>query len=105
MMGKVTHAILVASDMREALGRHATPTSVIPCGAARSDASHISREEARVQLGLSAGVVHVLFPSSPRRREKRFELFEKALARIPGAIGVTLDDVDPYAVQVWLACC
>ena len=104
MLAKIAHAIVVAPDMREVPIRHEVPTSVIPCGVPRADAPLPSQGEARAQLGLSSAV-HVLFPSSPQRREKQFGLFEETLARIPGAVGITLDEVDPASVQLWMRAC
>ncbi|MDQ6777840.1 MAG: glycosyltransferase [Actinomycetota bacterium] len=72
---------------------------VLPCGVDTSRFRPISRAQARAALGLDPAERYLLFPADPSRAEKRYD---RALA-VAGEVRVlTLGDVDPGQVPMWV---
>jgi teichuronic acid biosynthesis glycosyltransferase TuaC len=76
---------------------------VLPCGVDLGRFTRIDRNEARSRLGLDPNGRYVLFSADPSRPEKRFD---RARALIDGFDDaptlLTLGDVDPAEVPVWV---
>jgi glycosyltransferase involved in cell wall biosynthesis len=74
-------------------------TAVLPCGVDLGRFSRISRSRARTALGLDPEGPYLLFPSDPERPEKRYD---RALAVAGDVRLLTLRDVDPAEVPLWV---
>lgn len=74
---------------------------VLPCGVATDRFRPIEQEHARAALGLQAGVPLLLFPADPTRPGKRHDR-AAALAQAVGAELLTLGDVPPERVPLWI---
>jgi glycosyltransferase involved in cell wall biosynthesis len=70
---------------------------VLPCGVDLERFHPIPRAQARSELGLDSNVPYLLFPSSPRRPEKRHDLAQQVAA---GTSLLVLDDVAPERVPL-----
>jgi glycosyltransferase involved in cell wall biosynthesis len=73
--------------------------AVLPCGVDLGRFRPLSRREARARLGLDPDGRYLLFPASPSRPEKRFD---RARAVAGDATLLTLDDVPPEEVPLWV---
>jgi len=73
--------------------------AVLPCGVDLNRFHPIPRAEARSSLGLDPAGRYLLFPSDPRRPEKRHD---RALAVAGDTPLLTLCDVDPAQVPLWV---
>jgi glycosyltransferase involved in cell wall biosynthesis len=91
----------VGESLRAEIPRWATrrPTALLPCGVDVLRFRPIPRAQARAALGLDADRPHLLFPSDPRRAEKRYDL-ARTLAGDTRLL--TLVDVDPSRVPLWV---
>jgi teichuronic acid biosynthesis glycosyltransferase TuaC len=91
----------VSADLaREVPGAGARrQVAVLPCGVDLDRFAPIPRAEARAQLGLPADEPCVLFPAAPARRVKRFDRAHEAAA---GTRLLTLGDVDPSKVPIYV---
>jgi teichuronic acid biosynthesis glycosyltransferase TuaC len=74
-------------------------SEVLPCGVDIERFRPIPRAEARAELRLDPGGRYLLFPSDPRRGEKRYD---RALAAAGDHELLTLGNVDPARVPVWV---
>lgn len=72
---------------------------VLPCGVDLHRFRPIARAEARARLGLDPAGRYLLFPSDPRRSEKRFDL---ARATAGDTALLTLGDVPPATVPLYV---
>jgi glycosyltransferase involved in cell wall biosynthesis len=81
---------------RGAMARRAV---VLPCGVDTGRFTAIPRAQARAALGLDPAGRYLLFPSDPRRAEKRHD---RALAVAGEVPLLTLGDVDPSEVPLWV---
>ena len=95
-------AVVVAETLRSRVPAR-VPVTVIPCGVDLARLSPLPMGEARAALGLSADARYLLFPSSPQRPEKRYELFRQAAAALDGFATIVLDEVDPAQMPTWLS--
>jgi len=77
------HIIAVSSEIRNTLisdlGADSNKISVIAGGIDFGLFKPITQEAARRKLGFPSGKKLVLFPSSPQRTEKRFDIFNRAI--------------------------
>jgi glycosyltransferase involved in cell wall biosynthesis len=73
--------------------------AVLPCGVDLERFRPIPRGEARAALGLNPAGPYLLFPADPQRREKRHD---RAAAVAGGVRLLTLGNVDPMAVPLWV---
>jgi glycosyltransferase involved in cell wall biosynthesis len=73
--------------------------AVLPCGVDLERFHPIDRADARRALGLSATGPHLLFPADPARPEKRYD---RALAVAGATPLLTLGDIDPAQVPLWV---
>jgi len=97
---KASARVVVAPQMREALGR--PEVHVIPCGVAVEELpGALDRSAARTRLDIGPETL-LLFPSSPARPEKRYGLFLEAASKLPDIAVATLDEVEPSEVPWWL---
>ena len=107
---RVDAVVVVADHLREPLGR---PDALwMPSGIDWKNFAPMDSGEARSRLGLAAGKRYLLFPSSPARVEKRFELAQAAVARLhaiePGMRDVeliALDNVPHERVPLYMNAC
>jgi glycosyltransferase involved in cell wall biosynthesis len=74
---KVDAVVVVAEHLRGALGR--PDAAWLPSGVDWDRFAPMDGGEARRRLGLAAGKRYVLFPSSPSRVEKRYDLARRAV--------------------------
>ena len=79
--------------------RRARGVAVLPCGVDTSRFHPIPRREARTALGLDLEARYLLFPSDPRRPEKRYDLARAVAGEVPL---LCLRAVDPYQVPLWV---
>lgn len=77
--GRTDRVIVVAEYLKEPLGRPDATT--IPAGVDVELFAPMDRASAIMELGLDAGRRYVLFPSSPSRLEKRYDLAKSAVDR------------------------
>ncbi len=73
--------------------------AVLPCGVDLTRFRPVARALARSQLGLAVDRPYLLFPADPRRPEKRFDLARAVAGETPL---LSLGDVDPSEVQLWI---
>jgi teichuronic acid biosynthesis glycosyltransferase TuaC len=73
--------------------------AVLPCGVDVERFRYIDRAEARAALGLDPAGPYLLFPSDPRRPEKRYD---RAVSVAAGVPLLTLIDVPPDEVPLWV---
>jgi glycosyltransferase involved in cell wall biosynthesis len=73
--------------------------AVLPCGVDVSRFRPIPRAQARAELGLHPEGPYLLFPSDPRRTEKRHDRAAAVAGDLPL---LTLVDVDPAQVPLWV---
>jgi len=73
--------------------------AVLPCGVDLQRFRRIPRSEARTALGLDPSTPYLLFPADPARPEKRYD---RALAVAETVRVLTLGDVDPEQVPLWV---
>lgn len=97
--------IVVAKHLAAALGRNDAVT--ISSGIDMSRFAPMDTQAARGQLGLVENRRYVLFPSSPSRPEKRYDLARAAIERLGAADVelVCLDNVPHADVPVWMSAC
>ncbi len=72
---------------------------VLPCGVDLHRFTRIERPQARAQLGLDPETPYLLFPADPGRAEKRYD---RARAVAGGTTLLTLGDVEPARVPLWV---
>jgi len=92
----------VSEPLAREIPRWATraEVAVLPAGVDLGRFRPIPRADARAALRLDPDRPHVLFPSDPRRREKRYD---RARAVVAGeARLLTLVDVEPRRVPLWV---
>jgi len=90
----------VSQQLAELLPRRLVrEVQVLPCGVSLERFNPIPRAEARMALGLDPDRRYALFPSSPRRAEKRFD---RAVEVADELNLLTLSDVDPAEVKLWI---
>jgi teichuronic acid biosynthesis glycosyltransferase TuaC len=73
--------------------------AVLPCGVDLHRFTRIERGHARAELGLDPDGPYLLFAADPSRPEKRFDLALAAAGDVPL---LTLGDVDPARVPLWV---
>jgi glycosyltransferase involved in cell wall biosynthesis len=73
--------------------------SVLPCGVELHRFGPIPRADARAALGLDPAGRYLLFPSDPRRPEKRHDLARQAAGEVPL---LALRGVEPERVPLWI---
>lgn len=101
--GKVDRLIVVAEHLKEALRRD--DVVLIPSGIDLALFSPGDGEAARRELGLDTGRRYVLFPSSPDRAEKRFDIARAAVDAMEGGLDVELvwlDNVPHEKVPLYM---
>jgi teichuronic acid biosynthesis glycosyltransferase TuaC len=76
---------------------------VLPCGVDLGRFIRIDRRDACARLGLDPDVHYVLFPSDPKRPEKRFDRAQRLLDGLddPPTL-LTLGSIDPADVPLWV---
>lgn len=72
--------VVMNARMREKVGR--TDAVILPPGIDLTHFAPRDRAEARHRLGLDPGARYILFPASPERRVKRYDLFREVVARV-----------------------
>ncbi len=72
---------------------------VLPCGVDLHRFGRLDRAQARTQLGLDPAGPYLLFPSDPRRPEKRHDLALQVAGEIPL---LSLTDVPPATVPLYV---
>jgi glycosyltransferase involved in cell wall biosynthesis len=87
---RVDKVIVVAEHLREPLGRD--DAVWIPAGVDMDVFAPMDSQRAKAEAGLDPNRRYVLFPSSPRRVEKRYELAKAAVDTLRREAGY--DDVD-----------
>ncbi len=94
-------AAAVSAPLAAEVPRWATrhEVAVLPCGVDTERFHPIGRREARVALGLELDRPYLLFPADPARSEKRYE---RAAAVAEGTRLLTLGQVDPDQVPLWV---
>jgi glycosyltransferase involved in cell wall biosynthesis len=94
-VARLTRPLFVSERGARALRR--PRADVVPCGVDTERFRPLARAEARAALGLAQEHRYVLFPGDPRKRVKRFDLFqeayESARRRAPDLRAVWLEDV------------
>jgi glycosyltransferase involved in cell wall biosynthesis len=75
---------------------------VLPCGVDTERFRVIDRRQARTALGLDPDARYVLFPASPARPEKRFDRAQALVAAAGDVRLLTLGDVDPNRVPLFV---
>jgi glycosyltransferase involved in cell wall biosynthesis len=108
MARRVDALVVVSEHLRGALGRPDAVT--IPCGVDTDRFAPMKPADARVRLGLDPDGRFVLFPSSPGRVEKRFELAREGVATYNSRSGANvellcLDDVRHDDVPLYMNAC
>jgi len=73
--------------------------AVLPCGVDLARFRPLPRAEARARLGLDVDAPYLLFPADPERTEKRFDRARAVAGDVPL---LTLGDVDPDDVPLWI---
>ena len=95
----------IVAPVSDSLARSVPPRAVrgtlkvLPCGVDTERFHPIQRGEARLALGLEKKRRYALFPSDPGRPEKRFD---RAMALSDEVTLLTLRDVDPAEVPLWV---
>lgn len=79
-LGRYAGLAVMNEGMRERVGR--PDAEILPPGIDLALFAPRDRAEARARLGLDPSARYVLFPSSPERRVKRFDLFAEVVARV-----------------------
>ena len=74
-------------------------TAILPTGVDTTRFRPIARAHARSALGLDPAAPYLLFPADPSRREKRHD---RARAVAQGHQLLTLGDIDPAQVPLWV---
>jgi len=82
--GRAAGAIVVSENLRAALpfGAAGGNVWVVPSGIDLERFLPLDQDESRSRLGWEGGPKHVLFPSSPRRPEKRYQLAQAAVEQL-----------------------
>jgi teichuronic acid biosynthesis glycosyltransferase TuaC len=108
--GRLSRAALrfvdLAATVSASLARERLPgagvrrrVAVLPCGVDLARFRPLPRAEARARLGLDADTPCLLFPADPQRAEKRFDRARAVAAGVPL---LTLGDVHPDEVPLWV---
>lgn len=97
--------IVVARHLADALGRDDAIT--IASGIDMTRFTPMNPEAAKGRLGLAEDRRYVLFPSSPSRPEKRYDLARAAVEKLdmPGVELACLDNVPHADVPLWMNAC
>ena len=95
LVGPVSDELSTRVPVRLVRGR----LQVLPCGVDVGRFRAIPRSEARRALGLDAEGRYLLFPSDPRRSEKRYDRALEVAGDVPL---LALRDVDPEDVPLWV---
>lgn len=102
--GRVGALIVVSDHLRQELGRPDAVT--IPAGLDLNLFAPMDKRAARTSLGLSADARYVLFPSSPERLEKRYDLATRSVDGLRATLGdvqlLALDDVPHEKVPFYM---
>lgn len=105
--GRVDTVITVAEHFKEPLGR--ADACTLPAGIDTGLFKPMDRAEARSLLGFDSDRPYVLFPSTPARPEKRYELaraaIEKAGQEIDGIEIVCLEHIPHDRVPLYMNAC
>ncbi len=101
VVGRVALAATVSASLAELLPGAGTSrrVAVLPCGVDLGRFRPLPRAEARARLGLDPDGRYLLFPASRTRPEKRFD---RAQAVAGDATLLTLEDVEPDEVPLWV---
>jgi glycosyltransferase involved in cell wall biosynthesis len=108
-MARKADAVVVVSDhLKKPLGR--TDAATIPCGVDTGLFRPMDRSDAKSTLGLDPERRYVLFPSTPDRVEKRFDLAQAGVKVYEEREGTALellclDDVPHDDVPVYMNAC
>jgi len=108
--GRLSRAALrfvdLAATVSASLAREQLPgagvrrrVAVLPCGVDLERFRPLPRAEARARLGLDVAGPYLLFPAAPQRAEKRFDRARAVAGDVPL---LTLGDVDPHDVPLWI---
>jgi len=89
MARRVDRLITVSEHLKDPLGRDDAVT--IPCGIDTGVFKPMDRSQARSRLGLDPGGRYALFPSSPDRVEKRFDLARAGAEAFADRTGTKLE--------------
>ena len=95
LVAAVSESLAAAIPKKVVRGR----TAVLPIGVDTHRFRPIPRDEARDALGLAPHAAYLLFPSDPKRPEKRYD---RALAVAGGVPLLTLGDVEPGKVPLYV---
>lgn len=95
LVGPVSQELSERVPRRLVRGR----VAVLPCGVATDRFRPIPRGEARRALSLDPDRRYLLFPSDPRRAEKRYDRALRVADSLPL---LTLRDVEPEQVPLWV---
>jgi glycosyltransferase involved in cell wall biosynthesis len=101
LVAAASRALFEPEGGRPGLPRPAGRSAVLPCGADLDRFAPADRLEARRELGLEPDGRYLLFPASPSRPVKRHDR-AAALAAAAGATLLTLGDVEPERVPLWV---
>lgn len=99
---RLAAAIFVSEALRRR-GPQSAPAHVVPCGVPVELFRPMDRGAARALLGLPEDAVLLAFPSSPSRAVKRYDRFERVVAAVPSAVGVSLSGIEPGDMPMWLS--
>ena len=72
--------VVMNARMREKVGR--ADAVILPPGIDLTHFAPRDRAEARNRLGLDPAARYILFPASPQRRVKRYDLFREVVGRV-----------------------
>lgn len=107
MSKRVRKVITVSSEIARELGLERTET--LSCGIDLEKFKPMPQGESRLKIGLPVGDRTVLFPASPSRRGKRYDIVSKAMElvkrRVPDLRLITLGGVSPQLVPTYMNAC
>ena len=102
VLGRIDLLAAVSASLAQELPAAAARRAlVLPCGVDIERFRPIPRAHARAELGLDPERAYLLFPSDPRRAEKRHDR-ALAVARQAGVELLALGGVDPARVPLWV---
>jgi glycosyltransferase involved in cell wall biosynthesis len=102
VLSRIDLPAAVSAELAAAIpGRAARRARVLPCGVDLERFRPISREQARLDLGLPVKHPFLLFPADPARAEKRHDR-AVAVAGRAGAELIALGSTDPERMPSWI---
>jgi glycosyltransferase involved in cell wall biosynthesis len=102
VLGRIDLPAAVSAELAERIpGPAARRARVLPCGVDVERFQPISREQARLELGLPVERRFLLFPADPARAEKRHDR-AVAVANQTGAELIALGSTDPERMPLWI---